>query len=265
MIHKHTIDLSYGLRHALRALRTSLRKFGSLEEIAITRPGRYAGSLFSDELSVIFEALCCLPGLHTVTIDFDGSILPVFLLRRMLEGAMDLNQLNLLNVRLSGDLEDFEELEHALGSHDALEGVRLVDCKVGKDGSFICDDQETKKIHTKQIPRIFCRPRNLQRLWLQECHDSHIVGVAQALEQHQTKLKELSILSSKIGDPGVESIARMLKTNTTLEELNVTLFRGHALRVAESVHDSSTLKKLTCNILIPASKPALVTDGPKRI
>lgn len=264
MVRGYTIDLSHGVRPAILCLRINPIFLAAVESLIISRPALYPGRIMADDLYTLLSLVgYCLPRLQTVTIDFDDMPLPVSILTAFLKEARGLLDLGLFHVRLSGCPEEFQALEEALQQHMCLEGVRLVHCKRFDDDGFTGPYME--KAGRKRIPRLFCRSRNLRRLWLQDCPDNHIVSVAQAIHEGDTKLKELSIVSSQVGESGVESLSQMLKSNTSLHVLRITLFRGHAIRVAEAADANNTLKKLTCDILVPLTKLSLLTDGPKRI
>jgi len=257
-----------------------------------------------DDLFNLFAVVGSFPMLQTLTIHFEDQLLPVSALTVLLQQAQGLSELGLFHLRLMGSVEDFDALEETVQQHQVLEAVRLVHCRrhdydhhyfsdnfssdnshCSPNSSIAFDDKENSACHPnttpatasitprsgskiKRIPHIFCQSPCLRRLWLQDCPDYQIESVAQAIQADDSpsRLKELSIVSSTVGDRGIESLSKMLKSETgSLEALSITVFRRQAIRVAEAADCNSTLKKLTCDILNPMNKPTLLAHGPMRI
>ena len=280
MVKSLLFDLEKGTRPVLDLLRND----DVIEQVEFIRVEYWGDGnvLVSDEeLIVIFGIIGALPNIQELRIEFDELPLPAQALRNALSCPTSrLRYLALEDVRVSGSLDDFEDVADAIQRSSSLKTVRMYRCGPAEDtratldpiisalasvptlkdvtlSSTHCSDEalgvlgESKSLEIVALDHMticglslsqLCRSRSIKdlRFWGMPELNDDATFLSSALASNQS-LKMLRIRHCNLQQESGVQLAEMIDRNTTLESLS--LENMHWKDFGEPLHKSLAVNK----------------------
>jgi hypothetical protein len=264
-------DLSNEITQAVQVNRT-------VKEVSVFCEYLDDESWLSPEVWRLFRALGCLPRLERLLFDFigsDGDKLPVSLLSAVVRPAINLLNLELSCIHLTGTMEDFEGFSQAL-CEKPLRKLHIYGCYLSEEyrgsSSFFLnpvleamaslpdlgdahitalDFNSLGRLSSESLGNLLHLSHNLRSLVLGEfdLDDHHLLAISVAMERNRS-LKELSF-GCELGALGADALGNMLRSkDTTLEILHIHLAKlgggeDHHIAIANALRGNGVLKRFS--------------------